>query len=345
MRIVLLCLALALLCSHPAPARAQSQAQPSAQDKKQARAHFTLAEALKKRGDALADAGDSAAARTAYGKAADEYMQAFGYYEHPAFIYNVAQMRRLRGERSKAIDAYEMYLVLEPSGDRSDEVRGFITILRRELQEATPAPEPEPEPPTTTTTPVEPNPTAGTEGSPPAALESGVPPAQTSDPRTPATDPEAAAGTATEPLTTPPEAAASPPEASAMPPEVAPSETTDGPDPGASKRRTGIVLMIAGAAAFAVGAKYGLDARSLSDELTNPPPTAWETRHRDLYTQGEQAERNAFIGFGLGGAVFAAGVVLYTLGRNAAQDSADSGLSVAPALGRDSTSVVVSGHF
>ncbi|WP_428267897.1 hypothetical protein [Haliangium sp.] len=135
--IVLAGAALSLAWSRAALGQSDTNVTPA--DQARAKEHFDRAQAHKTRGDRQMQAGAQAAAQVAYGDAAEAYHQAFDAYPHPAFAYNEAQMRRLRGEHEQALAAYERYLALDPDGAKADEVRAHIAALRTEVTSQGPA--------------------------------------------------------------------------------------------------------------------------------------------------------------------------------------------------------------
>jgi tetratricopeptide (TPR) repeat protein len=129
----------------PAGARAQSgdksdNGAPAVSDqaKADARRHFL-------RGKELHAAGR-------YREAAAEYLEAYDRFPAPAFLYNVAQVYRLAGDRDTALENYRKYLELEPDGEGSADAREFIAALEaaaaaeNEARAADKPPPPAPEP-------------------------------------------------------------------------------------------------------------------------------------------------------------------------------------------------------
>ena len=62
-----------------------------------------------------------------------EYLRAYQLDTNPAFLFNIAQIYRLKGERGKAVDYYQRYLEAAPQGKGSDEARAFSAKLKGEL--------------------------------------------------------------------------------------------------------------------------------------------------------------------------------------------------------------------
>ena len=137
-------------------------------------------------------------------------------------------------------------------------------------------------------------------------------------------------------------------------PEPEPERPIDDPDPepdpgpepsgggGMSGMRiTGIALGGAGLAGIGAGVFFGLKAQRLSDELS---------QHNAYYdvdkiADGDAAERNMFIAYGVGGALVAAGVVLFVLGGGDDAGDESEELVLTPVVGRDHAGVGLGGRF
>ena len=296
----------------PVPALAQPAAESTASKQDQARKRFEEAEAHKLRGDEHAARGEQQEARTAYGLAADAYSKAFELYEHPGFIYNLAQMRRLRGELRRAIRAYETYLVLDAGGAQAGTARTFIAQLTLELD---------------------------AEDSEPGAVDATRPGKASRSGAAPV-EPATGAGDAG-----PGQDAGDAPASSTMGAAGLTSTTSpvQGADAGRGLRVAGVVSAAVGLASLGLGIKFGLDARAASQELSDKPPgEPWDASDRRRIQSGEDAERNMLISMSLGGAALIAGGVLYVFG--AAQSSSGS-LAVRTTARPDGFWVHLSGHF
>jgi len=73
-----------------------------------------------------------------YRAAAAAYLAAYDRFPSPAFLYNVAQVYRLAGDRQAALDHYRKYLELEPNGEASADAREFVSALEAELASESP---------------------------------------------------------------------------------------------------------------------------------------------------------------------------------------------------------------
>jgi tetratricopeptide (TPR) repeat protein len=115
---LLLALGLALLIGRPAQAEGERE---------QSRAHFV-------QGTKAFESGD-------YAQAIVEYEAAYKILPIPAILFNLGQAYRLKGDVHKAIELYERYVAIAPSGRVSDEARADIAELTQQLAVATAAAE------------------------------------------------------------------------------------------------------------------------------------------------------------------------------------------------------------
>ncbi len=105
----------------PAHAQPEGGSKPSVSDsdRSAARRHF-------ERGKELHAAGK-------YQEAATAYLAAYERFPAPAFLYNVAQVYRLAGDKQNALDNYRKYLAQEPDGEGSADAREFVATLEAQL--------------------------------------------------------------------------------------------------------------------------------------------------------------------------------------------------------------------
>ncbi len=96
-----------------------TEAAPSPEAVEQAKQHYEA-------GKAFHDVGE-------YAKAADEYGQAYELVKMPVLLYNIAQVKRLGGEKQSALEYYEKYLAMDPGGPGADNAREMSEELRKEL--------------------------------------------------------------------------------------------------------------------------------------------------------------------------------------------------------------------
>jgi tetratricopeptide (TPR) repeat protein len=335
----------------PAEARAQKspESEPplvAEEDKARARVYFERAETLKHSGSARAQSGDADGARAAYAEAADVYMRAFELFPHPAFLYNVAQMLRLSGKSARAIGAYERYLKVDPEGDKAEEARAYIAELRRE-QAARPGTavkaRPAAEKPARGAGDAEGDDEAEDAAEDGEDGEDGDEDAGDEDAEDGDEDADGEAGDDAE------DAGADAAGDGEVPAGLGAASDFDDEDEdrdtGRPLRIAGMAAAAAGAIAFGIGVKYGLDARSISDELSGPR-FMWDLDDRELFAEGERAERNAIILMGIGGAALVTGGVLYLVGSNQDGDEAGDGdLGVSASATSDGASMLLWGRF
>ena len=117
--------------------------------------------------------------------------------------------------------------------------------------------------------------------------------------------------------------------------------------PGRTLRIAGMATAGAGLVALAVGIKYGLDARRISNDLSGHDEGQWSEAELKSQAVGKRAEKRMFIGTGLGSAFIAGGAVLYYLGHSARAhaEETEPGVAAAPLVSGDTLGVALSGHF
>jgi hypothetical protein len=312
----------------PAHAQAQTPPQPTGEDKLEAKVYFERGESLKQSGRARADAGDMDGARAAFSEAAGLYLRAFRLFPHAAFVFNAAQMHRLSGESGPAIAAYEQYLEIDPEGAKAGEARTYITQLRRsQAARATAERNEDGE-----DAGDEDGEDAGGEDGEDAGGEDGEDAGD--EDGEDAGDEELAAGDA---------------EAGAASRESGELDDFDAEDEpartGRPLRIAGLATVAAGAIGFGIGIKYGLDAQSIADDLSQPR-SMWGYEERELYEDGERANRTALIFMGIGGAALVTGGVLYLVGHNRdSGETADTSLAVSASASPDGASMLLWGRF
>lgn len=232
-----------------------------------------------KNGDAFKDAGD-------FDAAASEYQKAYALVPHPVLFFNLAQVYRLGGDKVKALDYYERYVVEDPTGRASRQARQFIEQLRREIErERGPGEPAQPEP--SGGPDAEPGPSAGPVG----------------------------------------------------------SVSRSTPQAGRGLRIAGLASAGVGLIAIGVGVKFGLDARSISNDINAHASGEWPEELLARQADGERAERNMFILTGAGAAAIAAGGLLYYLGHSARRDATERPVSVTPVAAGDLVGLAVGGAF
>jgi tetratricopeptide (TPR) repeat protein len=112
----------------------------------------------------------------------------------------------------------------------------------------------------------------------------------------------------------------------------------------------GLTTGVVGLVSIGVAVKFGLDARSASDDADRIARDAeqnnsWDggaaARFDTAVSDGETAERRMYIGYGVGGALVATGAVLFVLGVRADREH----IQVGPAVTQHSAGLRVQGAF
>lgn len=260
----------------------------------------------KKLAKSYVDAGLAAQEAGDFDSAVEFYQKAYDTLPHPVLLFNMAQAHRLAGHKAEALDLYKRYLADDPKGPKAKDAKGFIAQLEPEVQ---------------------------------AEI----------DAKKKADDDAAAAAAAAEQARIDAEKK----QADDGKPKQQPDDATPPPDDGSEpdvpdepsspglggKRIAGLVLGGVGLAGIGGGVFFGLKAKGLSDDLSEPGAPF----DPDKVSQGEAAERNMFICYGVGGALVIAGAVLFIIG--APHSDAGDELAFTPAVGPDLTGIVIAGGF
>jgi tetratricopeptide (TPR) repeat protein len=130
-----------------------------------------------------------------------------------------------------------------------------------------------------------------------------------------------------------PVVAPAPPPPRPMP--VAPPPEAERQGGGGGLRVAGLVTAGLGVAAVGGGVYFGLHARSLANEVA-------DTYSMDKVDQGQAANRNMYICYGVGAAAIVTGGVLYWLGARAGSDAP---IAVAPVVGPTTAGLEMRGRF
>ncbi len=119
---IFLCVQLAALLAGATAARARQKThrRPSAKTLAAAKAHF-------KQGRAHYSAGN-------YALAIKEYRKAHRLAPRPLLLFNIGQAHRLKGDKAKAIVAYQRYLAAVKGGSIAEEARNHIAALQLKLR-------------------------------------------------------------------------------------------------------------------------------------------------------------------------------------------------------------------
>lgn len=254
----------------------------------------------------LVDDGIAAQNAKDYDKAIDLYQKAFQLIPHPILLYNIGLAHKLAGRPARAVSFFERYLALEPNGDKAADVRADLAALKAAAaaQPAEPGP---PEPEATGTAPPAPGPqTAQPEVAPPV--------------KEPVRDEIHRAGTVEH--------------------------------PGRNLRIAGLALAGAGLASAALGGYFGLRVGQLEDDardeinramVNGEPPPSMEMLQQKYGKDGDAAERNQFIAYGIAGTLVIGGAVTYYLGYR--KDPSAPTTALVPVIRPDFAGLAFSGRL
>jgi len=101
-------------------AGARASAEPSAQAVKAAKQHYT-------EGKKFQDASN-------YDAAIVEYEAAYKLAPKPVLLFNIGQCYRLKGDKPKAIEAYEGFLAAAPDDPVANDAREYVTTLKLRIE-------------------------------------------------------------------------------------------------------------------------------------------------------------------------------------------------------------------
>jgi hypothetical protein len=99
---------------------ARASAEPSPQAVKAAKQHYT-------EGKKFQDAAN-------YDAAIVEYEAAYKLAPKPVLLFNIGQCWRLKGDKQKAIDAYEQFLAAAPDDPVAGDAREYVTTLKLRIE-------------------------------------------------------------------------------------------------------------------------------------------------------------------------------------------------------------------
>jgi tetratricopeptide (TPR) repeat protein len=99
---------------------AGAEPSPSPQALKQAKAHYALGKSYQDKG--------------AWDLAVAEYQAAYQLSSRPQMLFNIGQCQRLKGDKEKAIEAYQAFVAAAPEDPNADEARDQIVALKLRLE-------------------------------------------------------------------------------------------------------------------------------------------------------------------------------------------------------------------
>jgi len=239
-----------------------------------------FASELVKKAIARSQAGDHAAA-------IEIYLQAFALVPNPLLLPNIGAEFQQSGKPQEALHYFCMYLERDPEGTNATFATSKAKALQIQLGNKNVDDDDVCAPP--------------------------KPPKRVKEPREPVKEPRESVK---EPRESVKESREPVKDASARQPL---DEDTASPGVGSSSKLkyVGLAVGLAGLGAVIIGSYDGIQAKNISDQLTNHPQnTPWPDNVKDLQRRG-QAYENLQIGFLVGGVALATtGVILYFVGRS-----------------------------
>ncbi len=245
--------------------------------------------------------GATHAQRGDYQHALVAFLEAHRLWGEGFIFFNIAEAYRLSGDKRSALRYYKEFVRAEPNHVKAASAKNWIVQITLELDDTAPST------------------TASSEVAPPD-LASPTPPAPV--PAAPTVTPEVEPPVA-QPLATPP----------AQPEIQRVTTQPEADDRGGNKRSlryAGIGVAAGGLISLVVGIKFGLNARSVDDDLNRDRPwtDAELANLPDRIDEGESAETKFYVFSGLGVAAIATGTVLYFASRD--RESSPTALRVVP---------------
>jgi tetratricopeptide (TPR) repeat protein len=257
-----------------------------------------------------------------------EYEEAYSLRSDPTFLYNMAQAYRRKGDAQRALDLFKNYLVKAPYSPQRADIEERIRSLKKQLEQEQTAKKPG---------------ESGTNGAAATAPAAPLPVAPAASPMPPAAaTPVIPVAAPTAPLALAPSSTV-PVEPQTVPSAIA-AATAAPVAENRSLRLTGLVLGGVGLVAVVGGAVMGLQAKSLSDQLTSDakkqPVGAFD---KSKYDSGKTAETLQWVGYGVGAAALIGGSILYWLGmpKGAEQTTTQTSITMLPYASANS----VGGHL
>jgi tetratricopeptide (TPR) repeat protein len=317
--------AVALAVGLLGPGTALAQKPPSPQQKNAAKAHF-------QQGKAFYEAG-------AWDDAIREYQRAYDLVPLPDLMFNIGQAWRMKGDKPKALEAYQKYLDRLPDGPLADEARNHVASLKLKMQ------------------------VEEAEAARRKALEEAAAARKRADEETAArkrAEEAAAARAQTQGLDEERFRRLSAEEAERqrkqrLAEEAAHRQRVDEARArgGSTLRLVGNLTMVAGCVVIAsmlaplgIGSKAGDDLKQFDGHYQEYRP--WTTALDEAYKKRDAAKTQLIALAATGATLVIAGGVIYGIGsskRNRAVEAAKAQVSVAPLVGPSSAALGVAGRF
>lgn len=114
-----------------------------------------------------------------------------------------------------------------------------------------------------------------------------------------------------------------------------------GGDPGKTLKTVGVVAAGAGLVSAGLGVYFGIQAKKISDDISNHKTDAWQDSILDYQDEGQRDEYLQIAFLSAGGVLIVGGALLYFKGRSKTAEST----TVAPTITPGGGGVVFSGSF
>jgi tetratricopeptide (TPR) repeat protein len=281
------------------------------------RAHAQPAKPVdkKKAAKEYVDAGQAAQTAGDYETAIEMYSKAYELVPHPVLLFNMAQAHRLAGRATEAVDLYRRYLAEEPKGSKAKTAREFITALEQRMraEETRKAQE-----------------AAAAEEARKAEEARRAEEARKAQEAEDARKAQEAADAARKPPGDETELGVGP----------APPGREGGGSPGGGLRLGGMVAGGLGVVSLSAGIYFGMQAKSIADELSEPGAPFTEARDEE----GKSASSKMVILTAAGGALVVGGAVMFFMGRSKGKQ-AESAAAIAPMFVNGGGGIAVHGGF
>jgi len=250
-----------------------------------------------------------------YDDAIREFEAAYEAKSDPALLYNIAQCHRLAGHEGEALRLYRNYVKDAPRGPYRQQAEQWIATLEKEVADHAPPPAAPPESAGAVPPPIE---TAPANAAGPPA--NGGPPGPVT-PSGPGPFPPA--------QNAPESAVTQPAPANTV---VVPAAPPSQPAASTGHRTAGVVVASIGGAFVVGGVICGLIARAEAKKVEDAA-SAHDPFDPSVEKTGRNAQTAQWIGYGIGAAGLAVGVILIATSHPASETAPQSRVALAPLAG------------
>jgi len=248
------------------------------------------------------DAGLAAEKAADYDTAIAMYAKAYAVIPHPVLLFNIANAHRLAGAMPQALDYYQQYLAVDPQGEQAKASKARIAEIEQAIADAK----------------------GKADADAKAKADADAKAKADADAKTRAKAEADAQAQADADARAQADA-----DAKAQADAEARARRDAEPKTFTPMRIAGVAAGGLGVAGLAGGVVFGLKAKSISDELSEPGAQFDPARVDD----GEAANTMMFVCYGVGAALVATGAVLWVIGKDTrvapTADEHGAGLSLA----------------